>query len=164
MHDNDGVEAFVCFTSIPCGHDPQLSIGHFGTIAYIYKAIKSCQQDRDPASQNRSSRPPVMHSPHTSIVSYPSPYDSRSLVLHPALSVVSGKASTVQFPSLSCPPVQLNLSPFLLLNGSAASYFPFAAISSCAWDTGAGSAPPSWLGLGRSWKLEVWAERAGRCA
>jgi hypothetical protein len=72
MHDNDGVEAFVCFTSIPCGHDPRLSIGHFGTIAYIYKAIKSCQQDRDPASSNDRADFQYAFS-HTSIVSYPSP-------------------------------------------------------------------------------------------
>lgn len=67
---------------------------------------------------------------------------------------------------LPLPLPQLNLSPFRLLKGSAASYLPLMLISSCAWLTGAGSAPPSWLGLGRSWTLEgaKSVERAGRVA
>jgi hypothetical protein len=154
MHDNDGgVEAFVCFTSIPCGNDPRLSIGHFGTIAYIYKAIRVASKTAillpEPIKLASS-----MRAPHTSIVSL--------LSWQPFLYIQPCRSSRVLYISFSrsCPPVQLNLSPFRLLNGSAASYFPFAAISSCAWVTGAGSAPPSWLGLGRSWKLG----RAGRCA
>jgi hypothetical protein len=46
MHDNDGVGASFYFTSIPCGNNiPRLFIGHSVTVAYIYKAIKSCQQN-----------------------------------------------------------------------------------------------------------------------
>lgn len=50
MHDNDGVGASFYFTSIPCGNNiPQLFIGRFVTVAYIYKAIKSCQKKSHPA-------------------------------------------------------------------------------------------------------------------
>jgi hypothetical protein len=83
MHDDDGVEAFVCFTSIPGGSIPQLSI------AYIYTAIRSASKPR-PCMQKQLSRSQLCHS-----FTRRCPSGSHSLVLHPALPVAPGRASTV---------------------------------------------------------------------
>jgi len=92
IHDNDGVEAFVYFTSIPGGSVPQLFIGPFVTKAYIYTAIRVAGKDR-PCVQNRSSRSQMCRFP--TLREHRCPSVSHSLVLHPALPVSPGRASTV---------------------------------------------------------------------
>jgi hypothetical protein len=71
MHDNDGVEAFVYFTSIPGGSVPQLFIGPFVTIAYIYTAFRVASKNRSCVQNQLSISQYANLSRFKSIVAHP---------------------------------------------------------------------------------------------